>query len=221
MIESHRTIPAFSVSLEIDVSRLVDFYSSLRDENRQNGSTKLTYTDLILRALALALEEIKEMNAVWRDAGIHRREQVDLGLAIATERGVIVPVLQDVSHMRLEQIAQRRSALSERAREGRLSLTDLEGGVGALSNLGMYGVDRFQGLIHPGQSFLLAAGTIRNRPWVREGNVVAQPTVILTLSVDHRVADGAAAGLMLERLGEILENPALLARAQSPEKPEA
>ena len=119
----------------------------------------------------------------------------------------MAPVLAGVESLSLVQLVTRRAELAEKARRSRLTFADLEGGVGTLSNLGMYRVDRFEGLISPGQSFLLAAGKLRNRPWVEDTSLLIRPTVILNLSVDHRVADGAAAAVFLERMAGIIENP--------------
>jgi pyruvate dehydrogenase E2 component (dihydrolipoamide acetyltransferase) len=204
--ESVRTIPAFSVSLEIDAHKLVSLYHDLSEPISRSAGAKLTYTDLLFRALALSLAAMPTMNAVW-EGEVRQRSQVILGLAVATDRGVVAPVLADVDRLPLPQLITRRAALTDRARQSRLSFVDLEGGVGTLSNLGMYRVDRFEGIIAPGQSFILAAGKLRERPWVEEKALVVRPTVILNLSVDHRVADGALAAAFLERIATVIENP--------------
>ena len=198
--------PAFSVSLEVNAQKLVSLYQDLSEPISRSAGTKLTYTDLLFRALALALAGMPAMNAVW-EGEVRQRSQIVLGLAVATDRGVVAPVLADVERLPLVQLITRRAGLAERARQSRLSFTDLEGGVGTLSNLGMYRVDRFEGIISPGQSFILAAGKLRDRPWVEDKSLVVRPTVILNLSVDHRVADGATAAAFLERIAEVIENP--------------
>jgi pyruvate dehydrogenase E2 component (dihydrolipoamide acetyltransferase) len=207
MLESIRTIPAFSVSLEVNAEKLVFLYGSLKEPVGRRAGSSLTYTDLLLRALALALASTPAMNAVWQAGDVRPRNQIVLGLAVATDRGVVAPVLAGVETLSLVQLVTRRAELAEKARRSRLTFADLEGGVGTLSNLGMYRVDRFEGIISPGQSFLLAAGKLRNRPWVEDASLLIRPTVILTLSVDHRVADGATAAVFLERIAGIIENP--------------
>ena len=206
MMESVRTIPPFSVSLEVNAQRLVSFYQDLKEPISRSAGAKLTYTDLLFRALALSLADFPAMNAVW-EGEARRRSQIVLSLAEATDRGVVAPVLADVERISLVQLVKQRAAITERARQSRLTFTDLEGGVGTLSNLGMYRVDRFEGIISPGQSFILAAGKLRERPWVEDKSLVVRPTVILNLSVDHRVADGATAAAFLERIAEVIENP--------------
>jgi pyruvate dehydrogenase E2 component (dihydrolipoamide acetyltransferase) len=206
MTESVRTIPAFSVSLEVNAQKLVSLYHDRSEPISRSAGAKLTYTDLLFRALALALAGLPAMNAVWQGE-VRQRSQIILGLAVATDRGVVAPVISDADRLPLPELIVRRAALTERARQSRLSFADLEGGVGTLSNLGMYRVDRFEGIIAPGQSFILAAGKLRDRPWVEEKSLVVRPTVVLNLSVDHRVADGAIAAAFLERIAEVIENP--------------
>jgi pyruvate dehydrogenase E2 component (dihydrolipoamide acetyltransferase) len=173
----------------------------------KQAGVKITVTDLLLKALGLALAETSEMRTVWDEGNGPTAAAVDLGLAIASERGVVAPVIRNVGGLDIIEIVRWRQAATEKARGGRLSLADLEGGVGTLSNLGMYRVDHFQAIISPGQSFILAAGKIAHRPWVEKGVLIVAPTVTLTLSVDHRVADGALAAQFLERIAEIIENP--------------
>ncbi len=206
MTESIRTIPSFSLSLEVNAQKLVLLYQDLKESISRSAGASLTYTDLLFRALALALANTPEMNAVW-EGEVRERSQIVLGLAVATDRGVVAPVLADVQRLSLAQLVRQRAALTGRARQSRLAFTDLEGGVGTLSNLGMYRVDRFEGIISPGQSFILAAGKLRDRPWAEDRSLVVRPTVILNLSVDHRVADGATAAAFLERIAEVIENP--------------
>jgi pyruvate dehydrogenase E2 component (dihydrolipoamide acetyltransferase) len=131
---------------------------------------------------------------------------VDLGLAVASAKGVVAPVIRNLGSLDLRALVARRIELVEKARAGRLSLPDLEGGAGTLSNLGMYRVDHFQAIITPGQSSILAVGQIRKRPWV-DGTLTVKPTVMLNLTVDHRVADGAAGAAFLSQMVELIENP--------------
>jgi pyruvate dehydrogenase E2 component (dihydrolipoamide acetyltransferase) len=207
MLESIRTIPPFSVSLEVNAEKLVSLYQSLREAISRRAGHKLTYTDLLFRALALSLADTPAMNAVWEAGEVRPRSQIVLGLAVATDRGVVAPVLSGVESIPLVKLVTGRAELAEKARQSRLTFADLEGGVGTLSNLGMYRIDRFEGIISPGQSFILAAGKLRNRPWVEGTSLLIRPTIILNLSVDHRVADGATAAIFLERIAEIIENP--------------
>ena len=180
MLESIGTIPAFSVSLEVNAEKLVSLYQSLKEPVGRRAGSQLSYTDLLFRALALSLADTPAMNAVWEAGEARPRNQIVLGFAVATDRGVVAPVLAGVESLPLARLVTRRAELAEKARQSRLTFADLEGGVGTLSNLGMYRVDRFEGIISPGQSFLLAAGKLRNRPWVEDTSLLIRPTVILT-----------------------------------------
>ncbi len=207
LTKSIQTIPHFAVSVELRADQLLSLRESLKAPVEKQSGVKLTVTDLLLKALGLALAETPAMRSVWNDGDLQAVEAIDLGLAIATDSGVVAPVVRNAAALDLVEIARWRQAVTEKARGGRLSLTDLEGGIGTLSNLGMYRVDHFQAIISPGQSFILAVGKIDHRPWVEAGALTVAPTLSLTLSVDHRVADGALAAQFLERIAEIIENP--------------
>ena len=206
MVESITTIPAFSVSVEVNAERLVALYESHKDLVKQTTGVKLTYTDLILKALSLSLVSTPNMNSVWHNGALLQHTDVHLALAVATNRGVVAPVLMNVDRLLLQELAIRRSEIAERTRQHKLTLPDLEGAIGTLSNLGMYNVDRFEGIISPGQTFILAVGRLRNRPWVDQ-SLVIKPTIILNLSVDHRAVDGAVAAVFLGRLADLIEQP--------------
>jgi len=212
LTRSVQTIPTFSVAAEVNAENLIALHKSLRASESLKASlstspkVQLTITDLLLSVFARALKRNPEMNATWEDDRVHSRTSVEVGLAVATDKGLVAPVIRNVEAMDLRALAIRRSALVEKARLGRLSLVDLEGGVGTLSNLGMYRVDHFQAIVSPGQSSILAVGQIRERPWV-EKTLMVKPTLILNLTVDHRVADGAAAAVLLGKMIELIEAP--------------
>ena len=169
LTQSIQTIPHFSVAAEVNAKELIALRENLKGPVQQKSNLKLTMTDLLLKALGMALEEVPAMKAVWDSGNPRAYSGCDLGLAIATDKGVVAPVIRGVDGLDLVEVGRRRNEAAEKARAGRLSLTDLEGGIGTLSNLGMYRVDQFQALITPGQSFILAAGKIDNRPWVDKG----------------------------------------------------
>jgi pyruvate dehydrogenase E2 component (dihydrolipoamide acetyltransferase) len=206
LTQSVQTIPTFSVAAEVNAENFVALHESLKQSMAQAGGAKLTITDLLLAVFAQTLKSNSELNATWEGNAVSRRTSVDLGLAVATPRGVVAPVIRNLGSTNLQALVARRIELVEKARAGRLSLADLEGGVGTLSNLGMYRVDHFQAIITPGQSSILAVGQIRKRPWVAE-TLSVKPTVMLNLTVDHRVADGAIGAAFLSKMVELIENP--------------
>jgi pyruvate dehydrogenase E2 component (dihydrolipoamide acetyltransferase) len=203
---SVQTIPTFSVAAEVNAENLIALHESFKPSLPHSGGMKVTITDLLLMLFAQAFKSKPELNATWEGNNVSSRSSVDLGLAVATPKGVVAPVIRNLGSVDLRTLVTRRTELVEKARAGRLSLADLEGGVATLSNLGMYRVDQFQAIITPGQSSILAVGQIRKRPWVEE-TLTVRPTVMLNLTVDHRVTDGATGAAFLSKLVELIENP--------------
>jgi len=205
LTRSVQTIPTFSLSVEVNAEKLLISYESLKEKILKASGVKLTVTDLLLKVFALALKTSPALNAIWSENSVRNLTPVDIGLAVDTPKGVIVPILRNADTLDIPSLVIQRLELADKARGGQLSLTQLEGGVATLSNLGMYRIDRFQAIISPGQSSILAVGQIRKRPWVAD-TLVIKPTVMLNLSVDHRVADGAAAAVFLDKIVEMIEN---------------
>lgn len=210
LTQSIQTIPHFFLNVEVRADQLV----ALRERIKESGSPglKITVTDLLLKALAFACQQTPEIRVVWDDGNFRSVSAIDLGLAISADSGVVAPVMRNAASRSITEIAKWRSDAAEKARGGRLALTDLEGGIGTLSNLGMYRVSQFNAIISPGQSFILAVGKIENRPWVEGRGLIVTQAMNLTLSVDHRVADGAAAAKFLENIAAIIESPEPLGR---------
>jgi pyruvate dehydrogenase E2 component (dihydrolipoamide acetyltransferase) len=203
---SVQTIPTFSVAAEANAEKLIALHESLKSSWAQSAAMKVTLTDLLLMIFAQALKSNPGLNATWERNSVSNRSSVDLGLAVATPKGVVAPVIRNLGSFDLRALVTRRAELVDKARAGRLSMADLEGGVATLSNLGMYRVDQFQAIITPGQSSILAVGQIRKRPWVEE-TLTVKPTVMLNLTVDHRVTDGATGAAFLSKLVDLIESP--------------
>ena len=167
------------------------------------GRPKATYTDLLLWATARALTEVPSVNAGWVEAdppSVRVHPAVNLGLAVAVDDGLLVPVIADAAALSLERIAVERRRVEQAARQGRLRPGDLEGGTFTVSNLGAAGIDEFAALINPPEAGILAVGAVKPRPVVVEGMLVAAPTVRLTLTGDHRVFDGMEGAKFLAAL---------------------
>ena len=205
MADSMREAPHFYVTAEIDMSESVRLRTSLKLSDRVEA--EVTYTHLMVKATAVALERHPSMNAAFAGDGRELKSEINIGIAVAVEEGLIVPVLHGCQKMSLLDVAAQAHALVERARTGKPTSKDLSGGTFTISNLGMYSVEHFTAVINPPQAAILATGAIKERPVVRDGQVVISRTMMVTLSCDHRVLDGATGAQFLEELKSLLENP--------------
>jgi pyruvate dehydrogenase E2 component (dihydrolipoyllysine-residue acetyltransferase) len=207
---STTTAPHFYLSAEAPADALLELRERLLPVIERRAGVQLTVTDLLVKIVATALAEHPRANAFWDPAGggrigLHRRGH--LGLAVATEAGLMAPVLRDADRMGLTEIAAARTQLVERARHGRLSPGELEDSTFMLADLSMYRVDVFQAILTPPQSAVLAVGRIAERPVVVNRQLCVRPTVVLTLSCDHRVLDGLLGARILDRVVELIEEP--------------
>jgi pyruvate dehydrogenase E2 component (dihydrolipoamide acetyltransferase) len=205
-LASWTTTPHFAVQREINAGRLL----SWQQRARERTGVHITVTDLLVRAVAHALRAHPALNRSWSDGRLAGHRSIGIGLAVALEDGLVVPVIHDADTLDLTALADRRDDLVTRAREGRLQPGDVQGGTFTLSNLGMYGVDAFTAIINPPQAAILAVGRIADRVLPLGGEAVVQPALTLTLSCDHRAVDGARAGSFLQMVAETLEEPAAL-----------
>ena len=166
-------------------------------------------TDVLTKVCAAALMRHREVNALYADDAIELHPSANVGIAVATDRGLLVPVIPGCELKTVAEIAVARADLVARSREGKLQAADLEGGTFTISNLGMYGVEQFVAVLNPPQAAILAVGAIEERPVARDGGVVARPMMTLTLTCDHRTIDGATAADFLRTVKEFLEEPGL------------
>jgi pyruvate dehydrogenase E2 component (dihydrolipoamide acetyltransferase) len=208
MTASWTTAPHFYLVREVTVGRLATW----RERASKQAGARITYTDLLVRLVAAALAQHPRVNVAWKDGAIVQNPEVNLGLAVALDDGLVVPVLHRADTLSLAEIATRREDLVTRAQAGRLRPADIQGGGFTLSNLGMYGVDAFNAIVNPPQAAILAVGRIAERVVAVNGQAVVQPTMVLTLSCDHRALDGARGARFLGALADLVEEPlALLA----------
>jgi pyruvate dehydrogenase E2 component (dihydrolipoamide acetyltransferase) len=205
--QSFERAPHFYLGREVNAGRLVQLRQELQGAAQRKLGFNITYTDFLLRALALALREETAVNAYWQEGGVVRRGSIDIAFAAQAEQGLLVPVITGAGELDLFGIAARRKDLSERAREGKLRIEEMQGGSATLSNLGTHGVDWFQAILNPPQSVILASGGIAKRPMVIDGQLAVADTLILSLSADHRVLDGVASAKFLGAIARMLENP--------------
>jgi len=195
--------PHFYLQREVRAARLLTWH----ERAQKRLSVRLTYTDLLVKLVAAALREHPRVNAHWHEGAIVVREEIHIGLAVATEEGLVVPVIHHADRLTLEEIAARRQELVERARVGRLRPEDVQDGTFTISNLGMYGIDAFMPVVNPPQAAILAVGRIAERVVPVDGQPSVQPMLTLTLACDHRVIDGARAAQFLATLAELIEEP--------------
>ncbi len=201
--QSWTTVPHFFLVREINASHLI----SWRESVQRRASAKVTYTDLLVKVVASALRNHAHLNATWRDKSIAWNVEINVGLAVAVEQGLIVPVIQHADRLGVREIAARRQELVAKAQSGKLSLDDLSGGTFTISNLGMYGVDTFNAIINQPQAAILAVGRIVDRVVPINGQPAVQPMMTLSLSCDHRVVDGARGAQFLDTVATLVEEP--------------
>jgi pyruvate dehydrogenase E2 component (dihydrolipoyllysine-residue acetyltransferase) len=209
MAESTRTVPHFYLTTTVDATDLAALRKQINEQTAEAG-IKITVNDMIVRAAALAIRKIPEVNVSFAEDSLIRHSHVHVGIAVATDRGLIVPVVRDVDQKSLGQIARETRDLAERANAGKLQPPEYSGGTFTVSNLGMFGIDQFNAVINPPESAILAVGAIVREPAEHQGEIVLRDRMRLTLSVDHRALDGAIGARYLQALKSLLEKPMLL-----------
>jgi pyruvate dehydrogenase E2 component (dihydrolipoamide acetyltransferase) len=207
MAMSFGTAPHFYLSVQVDMSQVVAMREALLPAIEARAGVRLSFTDILSAAVAESLTRHPEMNASFEEGYIRRFSSVNVGLAVDTPRGLMVAVLLQTNKLSLSDLAQRRSELIERARNNQLLPEEISQGTLTISNLGMFGIDLFNAIINPPQAAILAVGKIAKRPVVVDDSLAIRPTMWMSLSVDHRVADGASGARFLQTLVDILENP--------------
>ena len=198
MHQSLQASAQLTITTEVDVTQLIDRRQEVRQE------FNVTYTDFILQACAHALKQHRRMNAALDGTTIQVHNQIHVGLAVALDEGLIVPVVRDADKKSLKDIAEESKALAEKARAGQLKLEEVSGGTFTVSNLGMFGVDAFTPIINAPQSGILGVGRIVEKPVIYRGEITKRSMMVLSLTFDHRVIDGAPAGAFLQTVTDLL-----------------
>lgn len=207
LTESKVTAPHFYLNYEVEMKRAIEFRSTINAAI----DAKISFNDLIVKAVALALRKHPDVNATFAGDKIIRRGSVHIGIAVAIEEGLITPVLRDADQKGLSEISAESKELAVRARDKKLKPEEFSGGTFTVSNLGMFGVESFTAIINPPEGAILAVGAIVEKPVVENGQIVVGSRMMMTLSCDHRVIDGATGAQFMQDLKKTLENPALLA----------
>ena len=207
MLKSKKEIPCFYLTVKADVTDLVE----LRYKLNQAGNVRISYNDFIIKAVATGLEKYPIMTGQLDGENIKLMEQINIGLAISVPDGLVAPILKNVNKKELRQIASDSKALIEKARNNKLAPTDLEGGCITVSNLGAYGIDNFIPIVVPGQCSILGIGQITDTCVPDNGNIMVRKLMNMTLSVDHKVANGAYAAQFLDYVRKLLEDASIFA----------
>jgi pyruvate dehydrogenase E2 component (dihydrolipoamide acetyltransferase) len=210
MAESFRNIPHIYLSLEVDMTRCLALYEELKGEVEKRVKTKLTVTGILVKTIASALRDHPLINSRIEGDQILLLEDINIGVAIALEGGLIVPVIHQADRASLAEIAVRLRDLTQRAREGKLTLPEVAGGTFTLSNMGMLGIDKFNAIINPPECSILGVGRTVDKPVVHGGEIRIRPMAWFNLSSDHRIADGAAAAGFLTQIKALIESPTFL-----------
>jgi pyruvate dehydrogenase E2 component (dihydrolipoamide acetyltransferase) len=210
MSESKATAPHFYLQAEIEMSRAVEGRARLKAAAGE-GEAVPSFNDMVVKACALALREHPRANGAYRDGRFELYSRVNVGVAVAAQDALVVPTVFDADRKGLRQIAAESRVLAQKVRDGQITPPELSGGTFTVSNLGMYGIDNFSAVINAPQAAILAVGAIKQRPVVRDGEIVPAQMLGVTLACDHRILYGAPAAEFLARVRTLLEEPLSLA----------
>jgi pyruvate dehydrogenase E2 component (dihydrolipoamide acetyltransferase) len=201
-----REAPHFYLTIVVDAEELLGLRAQLNRDLAVDG-VKLSVNDLIVKACAVALRAHPGVNSSWAGDKIYRHHKVNIGVAVALEEGLVVPVVRDADVKAVGQVSRETKELAAKAREGKLTPADMSGGTFTVSNLGMFGIDQFTAVINPPEAAILAVGATKRQVVEHDGEVTVRSQMKLTLSIDHRVLDGASASAFLATLQQLLEAP--------------
>lgn len=211
LLESKQTIPHFYLSIECVMDNLMNARSEMNNQtSKENPAYKLSVNDFIIKAVAMALRAVPEVNSSWGGDCLIKYNNVDVAIAVAIEGGLITPIIRNADQKSLSTLSNEMKSLAKRAKSGGLKPEEFQGGGFSISNLGMFGIKNFQAIVNPPQSAILAVGATSARPIVKNGQIVSAEVMDLSLSCDHRVVDGAVAANFLSELKKFIENPVLM-----------
>ncbi len=205
LTESKQTVPHFYLTVDVELDRLLALRKQIND--RPHATAKLSVNDFIIKACGVALREVPAANASWTPEGVYYYEQADISVAVAIDGGLITPIVRAAESKGLVAISTEMKELAARAKANKLKPEEFQGGTFSLSNLGMFGVKHFQAIINPPQGCILAVGAGEERPVVRGGKIEVATVMSCTLSVDHRVVDGAVGAAWLAAFKRLVESP--------------
>jgi pyruvate dehydrogenase E2 component (dihydrolipoamide acetyltransferase) len=209
-----QTIPTFYLTIDCDIGRLLDAREQINvsapKDKEKKPLYKLSVNDFVIKALAVALQQVPDCNVSWTEAGMVKHKHSDVGVAVAMPGGLITPIIRNAESKSLSQISNEMKDLAARARIRKLKPQEYQGGTSSVSNLGMFGISHFTAVINPPQSTILAVGASEERPVVRNGKVEAAHIMSVTLSCDHRAIDGALGAELIGAFSRLVENPVMM-----------
>jgi pyruvate dehydrogenase E2 component (dihydrolipoamide acetyltransferase) len=206
LTESKQTVPHYYLTIDCDIAPLADAREAINAELEASGH-KVSLNDLIIKAAAVALRRVPEVNASWMDKEIHYHQVVDISVAVAIDDGLMTPVIRDADRKGVAEIAAEVRDLAARARDKKLQPEEMTNGTFSISNLGMFGIEEFSAVINPPEAAILAVGTIRNEPVIVGDALVPGRRMRFTMSCDHRVIDGATGAKFMAAFQRIIESP--------------
>ena len=210
MTEAKQHVPHFYATVEVDMNNAMALRKDLNAQLEAEG-IKLSVNDFVMKACAVALRNHPNLNAIYTTRGVELHEKVDMAMAVALDQGLITPVIRDAGSKGLAQISRESKDLATRARDGQLKPEEYQGGTITVSNMGMFGIESFTAIINPPQAAIIAVSSIVKRPTFNEnGDVVPASMMKLTLSADHRIANGRDGAIYMAEVQRVLENPVML-----------
>lgn len=210
LVESKNSAPHFYLTVEVDMENAISAREAINKAAEKNGEAKISYNDIVIKACATALRKHPKVNSSWLGDTIRYNNHIHIGMAVAVEDGLLVPVIRFVDGKSLSQISAEAKEFGKKAKDKKLQPADWEGNTFTVSNLGMFGIDEFTSIINSPEACILAVGGIRQVPVVKNNHVVPGNTMKITLSCDHRVVDGATGAAFMQTLKGFLENPIMM-----------
>jgi pyruvate dehydrogenase E2 component (dihydrolipoamide acetyltransferase) len=208
LTESKQTVPHFYLTVDVELDALLEARKQI-NANAPDG-VKISVNDFVIKAAAMALMRVPDANAAYTEQGLLKFDSADISVAVAIPNGLITPIIREAHKKGLAEISAEMADLAKRAREGKLKPMEFTGGTFSISNLGMFGIKQFDAVINPPQGAILAVGAGEQRPVVKNDQLAVATVMSCTLSVDHRVIDGALGAQFLAAFKPYLENPALM-----------
>lgn len=211
MVESLTLAPHYVISVDIDMTAAIRLRETFNRNIKQSGY-RISYNDILSKVVSSAIREFPIINSTYLGDRVKLFKNVNIGLAVATDSGIIVPVVKEVNKKSISEIAQQNAANIAKVRSGKLQEADRQGGTITISNLGMFGINQFTAIINQPESCILAVGAIQRKP-VADGeseNIIVKPVMTITASFDHRIIDGAIGAPFLQKVKQLLEEPSLL-----------